>query len=373
MREPVPVAFVMPLDEGYWRRVVAGLIDVATANRWEVRLYAPVPELPRLWREQEPRICFVSEVAWEHLPRRIWRGRHTVVVGGGVSHGTASVAFDDFEGGRMAATHLMDRGLRSLGCFTFPKHPWAERRARGFREAAAAAGCAYQGYEPREEFEERACAAWLRSLPKPAGVMACCDAWGRLISDSCSRLRIAVPEEVAIVGIDNDEVQCELTSPPMSSVIIPAVSLGDTAARLAAELLAKGEAARRTVVVPPAGVAVRASTDTMAIGDREVAAAVRYIADHAAEGATVREVLQHVPADRRTLERRFRLHVGRTMLAEIRRVRIEQAKRLLVVSDLPVADIAERCGFSGPTHLGVAFRQELGVTATTYRRRFRLR
>lgn len=271
-----------------------------------------------------------------------------------------------------AVEHLCSRGLKHLA-FSGPSSGWyvSQRRA-GFVAAVESAG---QG--PPAFVHEAGgrglgdLSQLLRRGPLPLGVFAAHDHWARLVVSAALAAGLRIPEDVAVVGVDNDELVCETSPVPLSSVAVSAERIGfEAAARL--HRLMRGETveAGRTVL-PPQGVVVRQSSDVLAIDDPNVAAAVRYIAENAQRQIGVEDILDHLTISRRQLEKRFRTVLGRSPAAEIRRARIEKAKHLMDTTNLPLSRIAERSGFMDLSLLGKSFRREMGMTPTQYRRRSR--
>jgi LacI family transcriptional regulator len=212
---------------------------------------------------------------------------------------------------------------------------------------------------------------WLRSLPKPVGVFVPNDLWGVQVGEACRQVELRVPEDVAILGVGNDDLYCELTRPPLSSIIVPAEQIGYEAAALLDRLLSGGKPPREPILLSPIGVATRRSTEVLAIDDPDVVAAVRYIREHAHLPLRVSDVLRQVPSGRRTLERRCRRALGWGLGEEIRRTHLEQARRLLATTDLPIKALATQAGFSDYCHMAVAFRKELGTSPSAYRQQIR--
>jgi LacI family transcriptional regulator len=212
-------------------------------------------------------------------------------------------------------------------------------------------------------------ACWIRALPKPVGVMAGYDIRGREILDVCRQLGISVPDEVALIGVDNDDLICDLADPPQSSVIPDTRRTGYEAARLLDLLMAGQSDLPLTHLIPPLGIAVRASTDVLATNDADMSAAVRFIRAHATEGINVEDVLRAVPLSRRVLESRFEKLFGRTPHEEITRVQIERVKELLAETDLPLSAVAHLTGYSHVEYMSVVFKRETGVPPSSYRAR----
>ncbi|MFO0948768.1 MAG: DNA-binding transcriptional regulator [Planctomycetota bacterium] len=290
----------------------------------------------------------------------------------------AHVRSDDDAIGRLAAEHLLDRGFRHFGYCGYLNEAWSERRLIGFRHSiredrapVAVYSSSWHGSKTLSwEEESKRLARWLKSLPLPVGIMTCNDIRGRQILDACTHLGLAVPEEVAVIGVDNDEILCRLSNPPLSSVIPDVKAIGYQAAELLARAMngSPGTIARDHLL-PPIGIATRQSSDIVAIEDTAVAAALRFIRESACQGITVNDVVKQVGRSRSTLERRMRQTLGRSPQQEIRLMQIKRAKELLLTSDLTVHRIAELCGFENPEYLHVMFRREVGQTPGEFRQR----
>jgi LacI family transcriptional regulator len=204
------------------------------------------------------------------------------------------------------------------------------------------------------------------------GVLACLDIWGQHVLAACRRAKLAVPEEVAVIGVHNDELLCDLCDPPLSSVVPNAPRAGYQAAALLARAMAGRKVPVALHEIPPLGVVARQSTDVAAVGDAKIAGAVRYMREQAAEGANVADVLRAVPMARTALERRFKAVLGTTPHAHLRKLRIERVQQLLTSTSLPVGEIAAATGFEHPEYLSAMFRRECGVSPREFRARHRV-
>ncbi len=288
---------------------------------------------------------------------------------------------DDVAIGRVAADHLLERGFRRFAFCGFTNEAWSERREEGFVEQVAsrcdsdvARYCSPwhgRGAKPWED-EQDALTEWLKSLAPPIGIMACNDVRGQQLIDVCSKLQLAVPEQVAIVGVDNDDLLCRMCSPPLSSVMPNAEMVGFRAAELLTDLM-NGKSAQRDVqLIAPLGVKSRQSTDVVAIDDRQIAAALHFIRENACRGLTVQDVVSQCKVSRSTLERLVRRYLGRTPQEEIRHVQIKRVQELLLTTDLPAEKIASLCGFEHPEYMHVVFKRIMGMTIGTFRRKARV-
>jgi LacI family transcriptional regulator len=197
--------------------------------------------------------------------------------------------------------------------------------------------------------------------------MTSTDLLGQQFLEACSRAAAAVPEQVAVIGADNDELICAVSNPPLSSVIINDPQRGYEAASLLDKLMSGKRVPREPVWIEPAGVVGRASTDILAIADELVASALQFIRNHACDGIGVDEVVDQVPLSRSMLERRFRKHAGRSINDQIIHVRLNRAIELLCATDLELKAIAPRAGFRDASYMGAVFRAKLGRSPGSYR------
>jgi LacI family transcriptional regulator len=286
------------------------------------------------------------------------------------------VHVDDKAIGRAAAEHLLERGFTHFGWCGFQEVNWSDTRRRTFLDALAAAGhtCQQYAYSPHRhsdsswEAQQERLARWVAALPKPAGILACYDPVGQKVLEACRRAGVSVPEEAAVLGVDNDETICEVCDPPLSSVAANHHRVGYEAAALLDRLMRGKPVPKAPLYVLPTGVVVRQSTDVLAIGDSDVAAALHYIREHACERVSVRDVIQRVSISQTALKDRFRRLLGRSIHDEILRVRVRRAKELLAQTDMPIRTVALRAGFRHQEYMGVVFRQKVGLTPGQFRK-----
>lgn len=279
--------------------------------------------------------------------------------------------------GRLGATHLLERGYRHFAFAGFSDELWAAKRRDGFCAELAARGFSAAIYEspwrgprmPQWDADSNEIVRWLSPLPQPLAIMACNDARGLHVLDACARLGALVPEQVAVVGVDNEDILCELCSPPLSSVEPDPERIGYTAAELLDTMMRGGKPAQTRIHIDPIRVMARRSTEALAIEDQVVAAAMRFIRERAVFGCTVEDVLRHVRVSRSVLERRFRQHLKRSPQSEIRAVQMSRLKQLLVETDFTLERIAESCGFTHPEYMSVLFKRLSGLTPGAYRRK----
>lgn len=378
MEQPVTIWAVMGLGQ-----LMLGVNTVAAAHGWMLIDFSGDKDPLALLPQRPPDAIVFDHVGLKWLPQLARLGTPTVGVEVDVgNYDIPRVMADDAAIAREAARLLLGKGLTSFAFYGMAQHGFSQRRATLFRQTIQAAGMRYDG--AGEEFapsnppglprhNEANLIRWLQSLPKPTGLFAACDMWGRIVLDTCRHAEIRVPEQVAVVGVDNHQLVCELTQPAMSSVIMPWDEMGRQAGRMIDRMLRGERLGTLTEYVPTPGVVERRSTDMLAVDDPNVAAALAMIQARASKPLSVSDILRGIPTHRRTLERNFRRLVGRHMKDEIRRVHVEQAKRLLIATQLAIAEVAERSGFANAKKLAEAFRRETGLTATEYRRRYEIR
>ena len=291
--------------------------------------------------------------------------------------GLPHIVADGIAIGRIGAEHLMERGFKNLAYLGFEKSGWARKRGKSFAERVEQADLNCSIFEkPRVrgklswDAELVHIANWIRSLPKPLGLMACNDDRARHAIEACRTVGIRVPDEVAVLGADNDEVLCGLANPQISSIAINVERAGYEAADLLERLIAGEPMAEQEVIAHPTTVVCRQSTDVYALEDKNMARVLRYIREHSRQLIQVGEICEAVAMSRRALELRFRKVFGHSVYDEIRKVRVEQVARMLAETNLPVSDIAKQLGYPSGKHISRYFRKEKGLTPAEYRLKY---
>ncbi len=291
------------------------------------------------------------------------------------------VETDDERVAELAAEHLIERGFRSLAFYGDPTFNWsiwrrdhfvAALKRRGLKcDVLDALGRESRGYSWLRE--KRRLATWLRQLAKPVGMMASYDIGARQVLDECRELEIMVPEEVAVIGVDDDPIVCNLTFPSLTSVIPNAAGAGYRAAELLEQMMAGQEPATESHLLAPLGISTRQSTDILAVEDPDIRRAAKLIREQACMGITVADVLREVPLSRRVFESRFRNATGQTPHEAILSQRLKRVSQLLRDSDLPLEIIAAKTGFEHPEYMSVAFRKHFEIPPGRYRAQLRTR
>jgi LacI family transcriptional regulator, galactose operon repressor len=284
----------------------------------------------------------------------------------------------------LAADHLLERGYRNLAYCGFRDVVFSDKRGEALAKYLTERSISVSNFDlsphskrpvggslAQERYGEmhvEQLVPWLRELPKPVGIMACNDVRGRQIVAACELAGLKVPEEVAVIGVDNDEVICELSNPPLSSVVPDTFRIGYEGASMLDRIMSAGEVPpEETILIPPKGVQTRLSSDFLAIPDQELVSALTYIRQNACEGINVDDVINYCQISRSTLERRFIKYLGFGPKEQIQRTRLDRVKTLLRETDYDLFQIARLTGFRTTAHLVSAFKNRLGLTPGHYR------
>jgi LacI family transcriptional regulator len=361
------------------RGILAGIAGWRVAANWILQMPATwsFRETPLLWPNL-PLDGLVVAVHGELVERAVAaRGLPCVNVSSiSPQLSLPTVQCDNVACGRLAGQHLLDAGLRH---FAFAGHRgvgYTEDRLAGFREVVEAAGHTVAVADHRAQADSTAdqramISPWLAGLPRPLGMYAVNDQAGMGVLETCRTIGLHVPEDVAVIGTDNDELIVSLSTPPLTSIDTDARRIGYEAARLLDAILNGEPPLTDRILVPPRGLVPRASTDVIAVEDADVATALRFIRQHADRPIGVPDVLDRVPLSRRPLEKRFRALLGRSILDEIHRVHVDRAKTLLLSTDLTLPQVARRSGMPSLTRFNVVFRELAGTPPGEYRNKFR--
>jgi len=369
------VLIVLGTEAAWSRGVLRGFMAVAHELDWTLLYYHPGTDLNWVADEWAPAAVVFGTELDPGVMKRLAPAALVSVPGDRTASRIASVCLDEEGIAGLALEHLLTRGFRHVSTFRYDESPFAVAREHAFIEQARAAGATVapgwgnDDFAPSERHENPAAmVAWLHSLPRPCGIFTCTDGWGHTVARYARKAALRVPEDIALVGADNDVLGCELLSPPLSSVMIPWKEVGRQAATLVRLALAKQPIAGRRVVVSPTAVAARRSSDVLAVDDALVAQAVTWIREHADRRLTITMVARAVGGGRQRLERRFRRALDRTIQQEIRRAHVEAAKHWLATTDASMAEVAKRSGFTSASLLSVAFGRELRMSPGAYRR-----
>jgi LacI family transcriptional regulator len=276
---------------------------------------------------------------------------------------------------KMAGEHFIERGFKNFAFCGFDHYEWSNYRKDYFCQYNAEAGFKTHVYKsPRKkkiidwETEQRHVCDWLKTVPKPVGLLACNDDRGQHILEVCKRLDFRVPEDVAVIGVDNDPMICELGDPPLSSIALNVESAGYEAAKLLNQMINHQKIEGKQINVSPTHIVQRQSTDLLAVDDPEVAAAIRFIKENAKNKILVKDVVKITRISRRALEQRFRKTVHRSIYDEIRQVRVELISKLLIETDFPISHISSLFNFTDVEHISRYFKKEKGIGLREFRK-----
>jgi len=347
--KPQRVLIVLGTEGAWSRGVLRGFIAAARERDWALCHHHPADKLDYLVNEQPPVAAAV--IGPELRPDAIARLAPAALISVTVdrtAQGIASVCLDEENIAKLALEHLLAAGLRHVTTFRYDESPFAVARERAFIERARAArvqiapGWGGEDFSPAQREESAVeMTAWLRGLPKACGIFTCTDGWARPVARFAREAGLRVPEDLALIGADNDELECELISPPLSSVVIPWEDVGRSAAKLVRSALASERIAGRRAVVSPIAVAARRSSDVLSIQDPFVASAVIWIRDHGDGELTVARVARAVGLSRQALDRRFRQALGRTIQEEVQRANADAEGRAPGVTLAHLGDVAK--------------------------------
>ena len=373
------VALLIETSNSYSRGVLEGITQyVRQHERWSI--FLPEQERggsPPQWLGKWNGDGIIARIETDEIAAALRKTKLPVVDVSAARHlpDIPWVETDDDAIAELAVTHLLDRGFQNLAFCGDPGFNWSSWRRDRFRSLVESAGFTAHVFDslsrndPTYSWnrEKRRLASWLDGLPRPIGIFACYDIQAQKLLEVCRERSIAVPEEIAVLGVDNDKLLCELSDPPLSSITCNTRRTGFEAACLLERMMNGEKIDPAPVLVAPLGIQTRQSTDILAIDDPDVALALRFIREHALEGINVADVVRHVPLSRRVLESRFKQSLGRSPHEELTRLKIQRIKELLIETDLSLSEIAQRTGFEHDEYMCVFFRKAEGIPPGKYR------
>lgn len=283
------------------------------------------------------------------------------------------------ETGRMGAEYFLEKGFRNFAFYGFRNIVWSRERAEGFTQRVKEAGYTVHLYERTDSravdlwhYKPSTLSRWLKSLPKPVALMTCDDNLGNHITEASRHNKIKIPDEIAVLGVDNDEMLCELSDPPLSSIKLDTEKSGYEAARLMHRMIKEKKTKAEDVIVQPTQVVSRVSTDIFASTDKYIVNALKYIHENLDKNLKVTQVLKEVPMSRRSLEKRFAMTTGYPVYEYIYNKRIEKFAEKLLETDMTIFEIALDLGLSDSKNIARQFKQLKGLTPLAYRKKYML-
>ena len=286
---------------------------------------------------------------------------------------------DDDMIGKLAAEYFLKRNFRYFAFCGYKNMTWSQKREQNFAKELrkskielhtfTQSGLELINVDTKKK-GRLLLGEWLRSLPKPLAVMACNDDRALDVCEACKLVTLHVPHDVAILGVDNDDLVCEFANPPLSSIAVNNERAGYEAAELLGQLMSGKSPTRKQIIAKPTHVVPRQSSDMFAVDDPDMAKALRFIQEHSISDIHVEDVVEAVPLSRRVLESRFRKIAGHSILSEIRRARVERIIQLLIETNLSISEIALKLSYTGIEHIARYFRRETGMSLVEYRKQF---
>jgi len=382
----VRVAVLVDTSTAWGRRLIHGVLSYARIHGpWDIWLEARGQSeslrLPRGWCGDG----VIARVSTEAMAGHLSERKVPVVNVSGIKVKGAEfqrVCTDNDRFAEVAVSHFFDRGIRNVAYIGLYSRGYSLDRQEAVQRACQLYDCRFEVFRHsqsttlntkhanRWEQERRKIGDWLLRLPKPTGVLAWGVRRGNDVIEEAMHRGIQIPEDIAVLG-DDDELLCEAAQPPLSGVKVPSEQIGLEAAAILHQLMQGKKVAQRELKLAPSGVVSRASTDVLAISDEEVAEAIRLIRSSANRPLTVADVADTLAISRRSLERRFKTILHRSIGEEIARVRLDQAKLLLETTEMQIPAVAQASGYGSPEYLATIFKRHTGLTPRQYRQQCR--
>ena len=281
------------------------------------------------------------------------------------------------ETGRLGAEYFLRKGFKNFAFYGFKNIVWSRERAEGFEEKIKEAGYSVHYFEHRKSrsmdlwyYKPSLLSKWLKSLPKPIALMTCDDNQGLHITEASRHAGIRIPEDVAVLGVDNDENICFLSDPPLSSISSDVEKGGYEAAKVMQQMITAGKTNSDNIIVKPTHIITRASTDIYSTNDELIVKTLKYIHLNIDKNIKVGQVLKEVPLCRRSLEKRFIITTGYPVYKYIHQLRIEKFMKKLLETDMTITEIAHELGFEDTKNISRQFKQMKGLTPLEYRKKF---
>jgi LacI family transcriptional regulator len=376
------VALLIETSNEYARGILSGVLRYQQEHeQWTIDL----PEQhrgadPPQWLRNYKGHGIIARIETDSIARAVRAARLPTIDVSAARHLPAVpwIETDDVAIAKLAIEHFREKGLRHLAFCGEARFNWAKWRRDAFVAEAGRVGIEATVFDVGDETtgttwprERRRLIHWLEKLPEPCGLMAAYDSLARRVIDLCGQVSRPVPDSIAVLGVDDDPLLCQLATPPLSSVIPDAKGAGYTAAEQLEAIMSGRKIEPIGTLLPPLGVATRQSTDTLAIEDRHVANAARFILAHACDGIQVNDVVKQTPLTRRALETRFKHVLYKTPHQLITATRLAKSERLLRETNLTLDLIANRCGLEYAEYLNVLFRKHRNMTPGEYRQQHR--
>lgn len=372
------VTVAVVISEEFLRRLAGSLASMARRGT-EFRIidtHHPFSRIRQLIKASKPAVVLTEWVPG-NTPKLVKMGYPVIIACTDyVFPNTVSLDVDDLAIGRTAAEYFLGAGYRSFG-FVGVGTPYSSQRMEGFLARLRTEGLAAAIHHEKElrtrhylEIWREPSASlrnWLKSLPKPAAIFAAHDPVGRLVCEAGRELKLSIPEDIAVIGVNNDEMVCPLSNPPLSSIAIPWARLGAETGHWVQELAEGKTPPAGPVLFEPGGVVQRQSTTLLAVDDPDLRRVLQLMRERFEEPVTIEILCGELRLNRRTVERKFTQYLRASPWEILTRLRLDRAKTLLTTTDLPISRVAEHCGFNDAERFATAFRTRLGKSPSAFR------
>ncbi len=378
MKKRRAVALLVERSNEYCRDILRGIRDYLKINPyWSIYLPEHERETVPKWLSQWDGDGIITRLETQELADII-SSLNVPIVNLSVMSlmpGVPSVTVDNDQVAKIAADYLIGLGYRNFGFCGDPGFRWSTERQDAFVACLSQHEFNCEVYQSDHVFdpgfswnvEREKLMSWLVELHRPCAILACHDIKAQKILDSCRELGIAVPEEISVLGVDNDELVCDFSHPTLSSICLNTRRVGFVAADMLTKMMTGTEQNPESLKIHPSGIRLRQSSGSRAVDDPFVAHALTFIREFATSGINVTDILNQINLSRRSLEHRFMKTLGRSPHEEITRVKVSEAKRLLTETDLSVGEVAVRCGYEQLDYFSVAFKREVGVSPKAFK------
>jgi LacI family transcriptional regulator len=373
-----PTTILLAFD-WYDSRVYKGIVRYATEQKWHLSPYLFSGHfVPHGWPADGAITCYGKPLAKFIQSLKMPKVDITISE---MPEPTPRVVVDNAAISRLAAQHFIERGFKHFAYYSWPAVEVNALRRTHFIEALNKAGIPPENIYDIQQSPGNLLGQWekheehilkqLEQLPRPLAVFTGQDNLGATLIEICSRTRIHVPEEISILGVDNIEMLCDCLAVPLSSIDTNLEQLGYAAAHQLDRLIKQEiRATEPPLTIIPGEVVCRQSTDSLAVPHTAVVMALKFIKDHYAEPITLEDIGEHAGMSKRGMEKAFLKHLGFSPATELRRIRLDNAKRMLTETDAKISAIAYDCGYSNSSNLSFAFNRETGMSPRTYRTRY---
>ncbi len=381
MENSKKIALLIETSTSYGRELIRGIARYANLNTTWIFFNEPrgiLDKLPRLYKWKPDGIIMRDTPENMKLLKlnvpTIVSIRYEKTV-----DGVPNIVSDSNAIGKMAVDYFRDRGFTQFAFCGFEDMPWSKEREQAFGKAILPREflSVYESKKSKYDYDQEIewLAEWLESLPKPIALLACNDIKGSKIIEACKLAKIKIPQEIAILGVNNDDMICEITSPPLSSISLDIMNAGYEAGKTLDRMVKKRNVENdnpQKILISPKAIITRTSTDIFAISDPIIASSLHYISENVKNVIQVNDVAKYSGTNRRNLERRFKRILGRSVYEEIKRSKIEAITKILLETNLSISEIAFNMGFNDDHHISRYFKSYKGVSPLKFREKFRL-